>query len=42
MYDLPSTGYVRLPTIIGDPKAVQIAEDCDVNLDQPAKVYRLH
>ena len=23
-------------------EAVQIAEDCDVNLDQPAKVYRLH
>ncbi len=23
-------------------EAVQIAEDCDINLDQPAKVYRLH
>ncbi len=23
-------------------EAVQISEDCDINLDQPAKVYRLH
>lgn len=38
-YSLSSiAGMLGIPLV----EAVQIAEDCDVNLDQPAKVYRLH